>query len=254
MRLFRLFQLMDQFRTCKAPVTARELAELTGVSVRSVYRDIADLQGMGAPIRGEGGIGYVLERGYFMPSLSFDPEELEVVALGMKLAAEHSGGRLAEAAGRAVAKISSALGDASREEFLTVPMEAGRSAPGTAMKASSMHDDLRDLIRRRRLVELTYCSLDGVHSTRRARPLGLTVFDDSWLLTIWCEKSGDFRNMRVDRIIAAEDSGLTFRHQPGMRFSDAVALERKKLLTVGPRMSSPAETRVPGCCVAILQA
>ena len=82
MRLFRLFQLMDQFRARKAPVTARELAELTGISVRSVYRDIADLQGMGAPIRGEGGIGYVLERGYFMPSLRFDPEELEVVALG----------------------------------------------------------------------------------------------------------------------------------------------------------------------------
>lgn len=177
MRLFRLFQLMDQFRARRAPVTARELAELVGISVRSVYRDIADLQGMGAPIRGEGGIGYVLERGYFMPSLRFDPEELEVVALGMKLAAERSGGRLAEAAGRAIAKISSALGEAAREEFLTVPMEAGPSAPGAAMKANSMYDDLRDLIRRRRLVELTYCSLDGVHSTRRARPLGLMVFD-----------------------------------------------------------------------------
>ena len=155
--------------------------------------------------------------------------------MGMKLAAEHSRGRLAEAAGRAVAKISSALGDAAREEFLTVPMEAGPSVPGTAMKANSMHDDLRDLIRRRRPVALTYCSLEGVHSTRRARPLGLTVFDDSWLLTIWCEKSGDFRNMRVDRIVAAEDAGVTFRHQPGMRFADAVVLERRQLEAEAPR-------------------
>ena len=91
---------------------------------------------------------------------------------------------------------------------------------------------------------VTYRSLDGVRSTRLARPLGLTVFDDSWLLTIWCEKSGDFRNLRVDRIIDALDAGVTFRHQRGMRFSDAVAIERKKLQAGVQNSSRLDETRL----------
>jgi len=242
MRLFRLFQLMDQFRARMTPVTARDLAQLTGVSVRSVYRDIADLQGMGAPIRGEGGIGYIMERGYFMPSLRFDSEELEALALGMKLVAERSGDRLAAAAGRVAAKISSAVDDGAREEFLTVSMEAGPSAPGSAMKSGPMHDNLRDFIRCRRLIEVTYVSLGGERSTRLARPLGLTIFDDSWLLTAWCEKYEDFRNFRVDRIVDAVDSGATFRHQPGMRFSDAVAIERQRLRDAAQSASRPSGT------------
>jgi predicted DNA-binding transcriptional regulator YafY len=59
MRLFRLFRLLDLMRLRSTPVTAASLAEELGVSVRSIYRDISDLQAMGAPIRGEGGIGYV---------------------------------------------------------------------------------------------------------------------------------------------------------------------------------------------------
>ena len=55
MRLFRLFRLLDLMRLRSTPVTAATLANELGVSARSVYRDIADLQTMGAPIRGEGG-------------------------------------------------------------------------------------------------------------------------------------------------------------------------------------------------------
>jgi predicted DNA-binding transcriptional regulator YafY len=220
---------MDQLRVRTTPVTAQELAGLTEVSIRSIYRDIADLQAMGAPIRGEGGIGYVMDRGYFLPSLGFDPEELDALALGLRLVSERSSRRLAAAATRAAAKLSSAIGEHAREELLGAPLEAGPSAAGAQARAGSIHDDLMDAIHRRHLLEIDYTGLSGKRSSRLARPLGLTAFDETWLLTIWCETALDFRHLRIDRIERWEATGQSFRHERGKRFSDAVQKERAKL-------------------------
>ena len=54
-RTHRLFQLMQALRTLPAPATALQLAEATGVSPRTLYRDIDTLRELGAVIDGEGG-------------------------------------------------------------------------------------------------------------------------------------------------------------------------------------------------------
>ncbi|TKC85892.1 HTH domain-containing protein [Trinickia terrae] len=51
----RLFQIIQILRRSKRPVTARGLSDELEVSVRTVYRDIADLMGQRVPIRGEPG-------------------------------------------------------------------------------------------------------------------------------------------------------------------------------------------------------
>jgi predicted DNA-binding transcriptional regulator YafY len=58
-RTSRLFKLMDALRGHRRPVTAAHLAEELSVSVRTVYRDVRTLIGLGAPIEGEAGIGYL---------------------------------------------------------------------------------------------------------------------------------------------------------------------------------------------------
>ncbi|MFZ5617674.1 MAG: helix-turn-helix transcriptional regulator [Pseudomonadota bacterium] len=221
MRLFRLFQLLDELRLRRTPVTACELAREMGVSLRTLYRDIADLQAMGAPIRGEGGVGYVMEPGYFMPSLRFDEDELSAVALGLRLVAVRTDARMSEAARRAAAKIASAVSDETRRAFLDSSFEAG---PSDAAKAPHL-ETLRAAIRRRMVLEIGYMSLAEKPSTRRARPLGLTVFDTVWLLTIWCEAARDFRHLRVDRISDVYETGKHFRDERGKRFADCLARE-----------------------------
>ena len=228
MRVFRLFRLLDQLRVRTQPVTARDLAELMEVSVRSVYRDIADLQSMGAPVRGEGGIGYVMERGYFLPSLGFDRDELDALALGLRLVAERTSEQLAAAANRAAAKLASAIGEDARETLLTAPLAAGPNAAGEEARKGKFYDELRDAIRHRAIVRIGYEALSGGKSVRLAWPLGLTVFDQSWLLTIWCETAGDFRHLRLDRIISMKLTGKTFRHERGKRFADDLQREREK--------------------------
>lgn len=229
MRLFRLFRLLDLMRLRSTPVTAASLADELGVSARSVYRDIADLQAMGAPIRGEGGIGYVMERGCFLPSLRFETDELDAITLGLKLVAERAAPVLDGAALRAAAKISSALGEAQKESMVDSALEAGPSSAlkgdGTALPFATV----RAAIAARETLAIGYRNEVGRSSTREARPLGLTLFENAWLLTIWCENAQDFRHLRLDRITSLNRTGKRFRLEKGKRFKDAIDLERGKL-------------------------
>ncbi len=77
----RLFELVQFLRTRRA-ATGQQIADELRVSVRTVYRDVGDLQASGIPIRGEAGVGYRLDRGFELPPLTFTSEELEGLALG----------------------------------------------------------------------------------------------------------------------------------------------------------------------------
>lgn len=235
MRLFRLFRLLDIMRLRTMPITAASLAADFGVSVRSIYRDIADLQAMGAPIRGEGGLGYVMERGYFLPSLRFETDELDAIVLGLKLVSERTAPVLGGAARRAAAKISSALGDEQKESMADAPLAAGPGVAPFGDTGPQAFSRLRAAIASKELLRIGYRNADGRASTREARPLGLTLFDNAWLLTIWCETAQDFRHLRLDRIVIVEGTSKVFMTEKGKRFKDALDLEHSKL---GRRMPS----------------
>ena len=82
----RLLDLIQTLRRRRRPVSSQALADELGVSIRTLYRDIATLQGQGAPIEGESGLGYVLKSGFFLPPLMFGEDEIDaVVALAMAL-------------------------------------------------------------------------------------------------------------------------------------------------------------------------
>jgi len=78
----RLFDLMQILRRHRTPVPGNDLAAEAGVSLRTIYRDIADLQGLGAQIDGEPGFGYVLQPGFLLPPLMFSEQEIQALALG----------------------------------------------------------------------------------------------------------------------------------------------------------------------------
>lgn len=242
MRLVRLFQLLDELRLRRTAVSAQRLAIDMGVSVRTVYRDIADLQALGAPIRGEGGVGYLLEPGLFMPSLRLNEDELSALALGVRMVAARTDPDMAEAARRAAAKIASAVGEGARLEFLDSSFEAGPSGVAN----TPYFGVLRDAIRQRRVLEIRYTSLADKVSTRLARPLGLTVFDSIWLATIWCETAHDFRHLRIDRIVDVRITAQQFLDERGRRFSDCLAREGKNGLSFAGKptqQSSPANAK-----------
>lgn len=249
MRLFRLFRLLDVMRLRTTPATAASLSVELGVSVRSIYRDIADLQAMGAPLRGEGGIGYVMERGYFLPSLRFEDDELDAIVLGLKLVSERAAHVLDGAAQRAAAKISSALGETQRERMIDPALEAGpvQTVPSDGNPPTFV--TLRAAIAAKDVLTIGYRNSEGRPSIRDARPLGLTLFETAWLLTIWCETAQGFRHLRLDRITSIAHTGMRFRTERGKRFRDAVDLERGKPAPTGypPPVTSRSSLPGSGC-------
>src|ERR1700742_3520241 len=104
----RLFSIMDALRRRGRPVTAAALAEEQGVSVRTLYRDVQTLIGLGAPIDGEAGIGYILKPGFFLPPLMFSPDELEALVLGARWVEARPDAALGNAARTALGKIATA--------------------------------------------------------------------------------------------------------------------------------------------------
>lgn len=220
MKTLRLFALLDQLRLARHPVSAGVLAARLEVSMRTIYRDIASLQAMGAPVRGESGLGYQLERGYFLPPLQFDPDEQEAVMLGLRLVIARDGAGLGGPAHRVAGKIAAAMGKGAGAPFHDLPLRAVTRARETDVQAAGWVAALRAAIRAREVLALRYRSLAGPQTRRRIRPLGLTLFDAVWLLTAWCETRDGFRNFRLDRITALTPTGDRFRPQPGQRFED----------------------------------
>ena len=63
-RAERLFQIIQILRGARAPVTAGAIAEELETSIRTIYRDIAELLAQRVPVRGEAGIGYLMDHGF----------------------------------------------------------------------------------------------------------------------------------------------------------------------------------------------
>ncbi|MDB5423490.1 MAG: transcriptional regulator, partial [Phenylobacterium sp.] len=108
-RADRLFQIIQVLRRSRGPVTADAIAEELETSKRTIYRDIADLVGQRVPIRGEAGIGYVLEGGFDLPPLMLTPDEIEAAVLGAQWVTLRGDAALARAAQDLIAKIGATV-------------------------------------------------------------------------------------------------------------------------------------------------
>src|SRR5271154_3739248 len=94
----RLLELVQALRRRRRPVSGRTLADELGVSLRTLYRDVATLQAQGADIAGEAGVGYVLQPGFLLPPLMFSEDEIEALVLGSRWVADRADNRLGAAA------------------------------------------------------------------------------------------------------------------------------------------------------------
>ena len=202
-RTGRLFLLMDALRCHRRPVTAARLAEQLGVSERTIYRDIQTLAGLGAPVAGEAGVGYMLKPGFFLPPLMFGADELEALVLGARWVRRQGDEALAQAASNALAKIAAAtpkdLRDDMADTSLWVPIGLDQEA------ASDIHvRPVREAIRYQHRLRMSYCDEHGAPSDRVVWPFALAFFEGRRLLAAWCELRLAFRHFRIDRIAAVE--------------------------------------------------
>lgn len=197
-RLFRIVQYLRNRRFA----TAAQVAEELEVSIRTVYRDIADLGANGVPIRGEAGVGYTLDRGFELPPMTFTANEIEALVLGARIVEAWSDPALANAAKSALHKVESVLPESLRGLLQTTALYAP-SGRWTARKSVWL-DVVREGITTKRSLTIDYVREDGTESSRTIRPLGLYFWGNKWSVAAWCELRQAYRVFRPDRMGSAE--------------------------------------------------
>jgi predicted DNA-binding transcriptional regulator YafY len=205
-RLLRIIQILRRHRR---PVIGQVIAEELEVSLRTIYRDIADLIADGVPIRGEAGVGYALGEGYDLPPLMFSADELEAVMLGLRWVTRRGDPDLARAAQDSVAKIGAVLPEHLRPYLFDSPLI---TPPAYVLRDD--HVDvaaLRLAIRNQNKVKIEYVDEQDAQTTRTIWPIAVSYFDAQRLIIAWCELRDDFRTFRTDRMRAMET--LTERYR-----------------------------------------
>ena len=207
-RADRLFLVIHALRGRRSALPARSLAETLGVSLRTVYRDVADLQVSGVPIEGEAGVGYVLRKGADIPPLMFNAEELEALVVGTRFVRAFGGARLGNGAKAALLKIEAVLPPELRERSRRTRIFAPEVA---RMENSGLIDRLHGAIEARHVLRMDYRDQDGRTSAREVEPLCLAFWGGSWTLGGWCRLRGAFRTFRPDRIVGFAETGEVFK-------------------------------------------
>ena len=204
-RKTRLFALAEALRARRTGVTAGTLAERFGVTVRTMYRDLATLQDAGLPLRadrGRGG-GYALDKSYQLPPINLTAREAALICALGRMAREQRLLPFTETLESALDKIRGALSTSAQRELLTlldqlqivgVPALPVTPAVRSAIETAWFED---------RPLRIEYRKTD-YHATRRLVRIRSLVFDRAvTLLNCLDLELGEDRQFRLDRIVTA---------------------------------------------------
>lgn len=216
-RADRLFEIIQWLRSRRV-TTALWLAEKLEVSERTIYRDIRDLMTSGVPIEGEAGVGYALRKGFDLPPLMFNREELAALNLGAQIVRSWADPQLADAAERVLSKIEVVLPEELKDRIENTRMYSPmvRLNPEVAKVLAT----LRMAIDTQYKVNFDYCREDGEASHRTVWPLGLFFWGTVWTLGAWCELRDSFRNFRLDRMQLVNQTDQVYPLMEGRTLND----------------------------------
>lgn len=195
--------LIEEFRLRRRPVSGNDLAQALGVSIRTLYRDIASLRALGAGIEGEPGVGYVLRPGFLLPPIMFTVEEVDALVLGSLWVADKADTPLAQAARKAMARLTAVmpveLVDRVEAQYVVVG-QSGHSQHETIDMAA-----VRRAVHLEHKLFIDYCDAAGKRSERVIWPFLLNYLDGGRLISAWCELRDGLRHFRTDRIVSLSE-------------------------------------------------
>lgn len=210
-RTERLFKIIQILRSKRRPVTGRALADELEISLRSLYRDMAELIAQRVPIRGEAGTGYVIDSAFDMPPLMLTHDELEAAVLGAAWVAAHGDPALARGARDLVAKLTAAVPAHLRPVLLDATLKplSFHQKERDAFDVASIRAAIRD----RRKMRIRYTDGEGKPSERTIWPFLIGYTEEVRIIAAWCELRQGFRHFRTDRIQQALVVSEQFRER-----------------------------------------
>ena len=221
-RIDRLFGMVTLLQSRKY-VTTEQLAEKFGISVRTVYRDVKALGEQGIPVSYELNRGYFLVQGYFLPPVSFSPEEANTLLLLEKLIYGSADKSIMAHYTSVLNKIKAVLRstEKSRLEQLTdrIKIEVSAQFQQPAQYLASLQAALSG----QQILDIDYQNKDGLTSTRQIEPIGLAYYGAAWHVIAWCHLRNAYRDFNVVRIRRLSPTGITFRKGPHITLNEYIA-------------------------------
>lgn len=209
-RRTRLFALAEALRGRRTGVTAQQLADRFGVTIRTIYRDLETLQEAGMPLRadrGRGG-GYALDKSYQLPPINLTAREAALlVALG-RMAIDLRLVPFVTGVESALDKVRGALGGSAQRELLRVVDQLSVvgvpalpiPAPVRAAVEQAWFEDVP--------LEITYRKHPTFPQSKRTVRIKSLVFDRAvTLINVVDVETGEERQYKLDRIEKAVAQG-----------------------------------------------
>ncbi len=200
-QLSRLISILTLLKS-KRVLTATELSDKFGVSIRTIYRDIQKLIEAGVPVVTLEGRGYTLMDGYTVAPVQFTEKEANALITAQHLVSKSNDTSFVVDFGEALTKIKSVFRSSvlEKSEMLNKKIHVfGRRSENISSNALS---EIQLAATNFNYIEINYRKLDNsAPSFRKVEPYMLLYSDNKWILMAWCHLRVDYRAFRVDRIL-----------------------------------------------------
>lgn len=198
-RLMELMMLINKKNTFTASALAIEM----GVSLRTIQRDIKELEDLGVPLYAESGPagGYrVLQ--HILPPISFTVSEALAMFFAYQSLKQFSGLPFQDDSAQALQKFYHHLPSHTQQK---IDEMKGRVLFWTPKRPDvPLHlDKLLEASIEQKAIQVTYDSL-STPSTRKLLPIGIFAQNGYWYLPSYCFQREDYRLFRVDRILEVQ--------------------------------------------------
>jgi len=207
-RTDRLYALVEDLRACAPrPRSARQLATRYEVSPRTIERDILALQESGVPVYAEPGRtgGYVIDKAMTLPPVNFTAAELVAIAVALGRE-EHTPFQAAtQSALRKVRTAASAAQAAAAAQLLDRVRLVSTGWAGSPPPSVPLV--IQEAITARHVLRLDYRDRSDRVTVREVEPVAFVAARNQWYLMAWCRLRDGGRAFRLDRILAAVDTG-----------------------------------------------
>jgi len=185
-------------------MNARELAEKFGVSRRTIFRDLKVLEKMNVPVTWDKYSGYGIMRGYNMPPIMFNSQELATIMVGLSFARSQVDEQLAGDAEDVALKIKNVL-PRELKEFMNSLENRTIVDPflhyGSAKKKGGNWYLIASAISQQKRISFTYdAKSKSRKKDRKIDPYLLVFYMDHWNVIGRSHLRDSPRNFVLDRM------------------------------------------------------
>lgn len=199
-RLERISAILIRLQS-RSIVTAAQLADQYGITIRTVYRDIRVLEEAGIPIVSSAGRGYSLVDGFKLPPLMFTPDEAIAFLMAEKLTAKQTDGDISRYYRSGMDKIRAVMRNSEKEALDQIDNSIVVHRVTHKLPTPSLLQPLLNAIMHHKAVQMEYrANYSGEQTQRTIEPLGICHMNENWYLLAHCLLRNDYRTFHIGRI------------------------------------------------------